>query len=88
MNLGHHRTVGLQAFPSYRMTHAEIKETQKRSERDVKENHIIITTSFRERASTGKTDFVQPEEHAPYTKQKDKLRHQAKRTEQRQCTED
>lgn len=69
MNLGHHLTVRLQAFASYCMTHAEIKETQKGSERDVKENHIIIRTSFRKRASTDKTDFVKPEEHAYHTQQ-------------------
>lgn len=65
MNLGHHLTVRLQAFASYCMTHAEIKEnTERKRERDVKENHIIIRTSFRKRASTDKTDFVKPEEHA------------------------
>lgn len=42
MNLGHHLTVRLQAFASYCMTRAEIKETQKGREGDVKENHILI----------------------------------------------
>lgn len=35
MNLGHHLTVKLQAFASYCMTHAEIKETQKGREREM-----------------------------------------------------
>lgn len=82
MNLGHHLTVRLQAFASYCMAHAEIKETQKGSGRDVKEkkkkNHIIIRTSFRKSTSTDRTDFVKPEEHAHHTQKIDKPRGQSR----------
>lgn len=78
MNLGHHLTVRLQAFASHCMTYAEIKETQKGGERDEKENHIIIRTSFKKRASTGKTDFVKPKERAHHSQQRDTTHWDAK----------
>lgn len=88
MNLGHHLTVRLQAFASHCMTHAEIKETQKGRGRDVKENHIIIRTSFRTRASTDRQILSNQRNMLLIhnRERRDTLRCQARRTEQRQST--
>lgn len=86
MNLGHHLRVRLQAFASYCMTHAEIKETKKEAKEDEKEKSH--NQKFTQKGvSTGKRDFVKPEEHAHNSHQRhDIFRHQASRTESRQCT--
>lgn len=54
------------------------RNTERRRESDEKGNHIIIRTSFRKRASTGKTDFVKPKEHAHHSQQRDTTHSDAK----------